>query len=315
MGNKLIVTAAPHMHAHQSTARIMWGVSLALLPAGAAGVYLFGYAALAVIGTAVAAALATEWLLQKMTRRQVTLLDGSAFLTGLLLAYNLPSGVPLWMPAVGSFFAIAVGKQIFGGLGQNIFNPALAARAFLMASWPAYMTSFRAPGFDAVASATPLSALKEGHLRQVYSYLDLFLGNKGGCIGEVCVVGLLAGAVFLFLKGYITWHIPVSYLFTTGILHYVFGPSGLFSGDWLFYLLSGGLVLGAFYMATDYVTSPLTAQGQLIYGTGCGLLTAVIRLWGGYPEGTCYAILMMNAVSPFIDRYTRGRIYGTGKMR
>ena len=315
MGNKLIVAAAPHLHARESTARIMWSVSLALLPAGAAGVYFFGYAALAVIIVSIAAALASEWVLQKLTRRQTTLSDGSAFLTGLLLAYNLPPGVPLWIPAIGAVFAIAVGKQVFGGLGQNIFNPALAARAFLMASWPAYMTSFRAPGFDAVTSATPLSALKEGHLQQVYSYLDLFMGNKAGCIGEVCVAGLLAGAVFLLLRGYITWHIPAAYLFTAGIMHYMFGHHGMFSGDWLFYLLSGGLVLGAFYMATDYVTSPLTAKGQLIYGAGCGLLTVVIRLWGGYPEGTCYAILMMNAAAPLIDRYSRRRIYGTGKAR
>jgi len=314
MEDKLIVAAAPHLHARESTARIMWSVSLALLPAGAAGVYFFGYAALAVIIVSIAVAMVSEWLLQKLTRRQTALSDGSAFLTGLLLAYNLPPGVPLWIPAIGAFFAIAVGKQIFGGLGQNIFNPALAARAFLMASWPAYMTSFRTPGFDAVTSATPLSALKEGHLQQVYSYLDLFLGNKAGCIGEVCVAGLLAGAVFLLLRGYITWHIPAAYLLTAGIMHYIFGPSGMFSGDWLFYLLSGGLVLGAFYMATDYVTSPLTVKGQLIYGVGCGLLTVVIRLWGGYPEGTCYAILMMNAAAPLIDRYTRRRIYGTGKV-
>jgi len=183
---------------------------------------------------------------------------------------------------------------------------------FLMASWPKYMTTFVKPfNYDAVTSATPLAALKEGKVLEHISYLDLFLGNRGGCIGETCILALLIGAAFLLIKGYITWHIPAVYIFTTAVFTYIFGGAQLFGGDWLFHILSGGLVLGAFFMATDYVATPLTVRGQLIFGLGCGLLTAVIRIWGGYPEGVSYAILMMNGATPFIDRYTKNRVYGT----
>ena len=282
-----------------------------LIPAGAAGIYIFGKDALWVIILGVVSALATETLTQAITRRKITVFDGSAFITGLLLAYNLPPKVPFWLPIAGSCFAIIIGKQVFGGLGQNIFNPALVGRVFLMASWPKYMTTFIQPmNYDAVTCATPLALLKEGKLVEKISYLNLFLGNKGGCIGEVCIIALLAGALFLLLKGYISWHIPITYILTTGIFTYIFGLKGLFTGDWLFHILSGGLVLAALFMATDYVTSPLTAKGQIIFGIGCGLITAVIRLWGGYPEGAAYAILMMNAATPIIDRYTKNRIYG-----
>jgi len=181
-----------------------------------------------------------------------------------------------------------------------------------MASWPKYMTTFTKPfSYDAVTSATPLAAIKEGRLLEHISYLDLFSGNRGGCIGEVCIAALLLGALILFWKKYISWHIPVTYIVTTGIFTYAFAGKALFSGDWLFHVLSGGLILGAFFMATDYVTSPLTRKGQVIFGLGCGLLTAVIRIWGGYPEGASYAILMMNAATPIIDRYTKNKIYGT----
>jgi electron transport complex protein RnfD len=174
------------------------------------------------------------------------------------------------------------------------------------------MTTFTQPiSFDAITSATPLALLKEGKLLEKIPYLDLFIGNRGGCIGEVCIAALLAGAVFLLIKGYISWHIPIPYVLVTGVFTYIFGPKGLFTGDWLFHILSGGLILGAFFMATDYVTSPLTRKGQIVFGVGCGLITAVIRLWGGYPEGVSYAILMMNAATPIIDRYTKNRIYGT----
>ncbi|MBM3246689.1 MAG: RnfABCDGE type electron transport complex subunit D [Candidatus Omnitrophica bacterium] len=307
---KLIVNVSPHLYKGESISKIMWMVFLSLVPAGAAGVYIFGPKALWVIVLTVMAALITEGLLQAMTGRKVTILDGSAALTGLLLAYNLPAQVPFWLPIVGAIFAVAIGKQIFGGLGQNIFNPALVGRVFLMASWPKYMTTFLKP-FDAVTSATPLAALKEGKLLEGISYLDLFLGRRGGCIGEVCIPALLLGALFLFVRGYISWHIPITYIVTVGVFTYIFGPRGLFSGDWLFHILTGGLILGAFFMATDYVTSPLTYKGQIIFGLGAGLVTAVIRLWGGYPEGVSYAILMMNAATPIIDRFTRNRIYGT----
>jgi electron transport complex protein RnfD len=289
----------------------MWLVFLSLAPAGIAGVLIFGLSALWIIILGVASAVFSEGIIQLLTKRRITVLDGSAFLTGLLLSFNLPPHVPFWLPIVGSFFAVAIGKQAFGGLGQNIFNPALVGRVFLMASWPKYMTSFTRPlNYDAITCATPLAVLKEGRALENISRWDLFLGLRGGCIGEVCIVALLLGALFLFYKGYISWHIPLTYIVTVGAFTYIFGQKGLFSGDWLFHILSGGLILGAFFMATDYVTSPLTYKGQIIFGLGCGLLTAIIRLWGGYPEGVSYAILMMNGAAPIIDRYTKNRVYG-----
>jgi len=314
MENRLIVSPSPHLHTEDSVQKIMWAVSLALLPAAGASVYFFGLKALWIIILAIASAVATEAILQKLSKNKVQISDGSAFLTGLLLAYNLPPSVPFWIPVVGSFFAIFIGKFVFGGLGKNIFNPALVGRAFLMSSWPGLMTSFIKPfgyKYDAITTATPLAALKEGKVMEHISNLNLFLGNRPGCIGEVCVLALLVGAIFLLIKGYISWHIPFSFIATTGFFTCVFGAKGLFNGDWLFHILSGGLILGAFYMATDYVTSPLTRKGQIIFGIGCGLITGVIRLWGGYPEGVCYSILIMNAATPLIDRYVRPRIYGT----
>lgn len=311
MKNNLIVSGSPHIHKQESVSRIMWTVVFSLIPAGVAGVIIFGLDALWVTLVAVIAAVLTEAALEIWTKKKITVLDGSAVITGILLAFNLPSNVPLWLPIVGAVFSIAIGKQVFGGLGQNIFNPALVGRVFLMASWPKYMTSFVKPfSYDAVTSATPLAVLKEGRILEHISYLDLFLGKHGGCIGEVCILALLIGAAILLIKGYISWHIPLTYVLTTAIFAYIFGAKQLFHGDWLFHILSGGLILGAFFMATDYVATPLTAKGQIIFGVGCGLLTAIIRLWGGYPEGVSYAILMMNAATPFIDRYTKSRIYG-----
>jgi Na+-translocating ferredoxin:NAD+ oxidoreductase subunit D len=297
------------LYTRESLAKIMWLVTASLVPAGIAGIFIFGISALRVIILSVLSAVASEAILQKLTGNKLTISDGSAFLTGLLLAYNLPPAVPFWLPVAGSFFAITISKFAFGGLGKNIFNPALAGRAFLMAFWPRYMVIFTTPfNYDAVTSATPLTMLKEGRLIGKISYLDLFLGKRGGCIGEVCILALLIGAVFLLLKKYISWHIPVSYIVTTGLFTYVFGPAGLFSGDWLFHILSGGLILGAFFMATDYVTSPRAVKGQVVFGIGCGLLTAMIRLWSRYPEGASYAILTMNAAVPLIDRCLKPRV-------
>jgi len=312
MTNKFLVSGSPHIHKDESVSRIMWTVVASLIPALIAGVIIFGWNALWVTLAATMAAVITELVFNLLTKKKITVLDGSAVITGILLAFNLPCTVPIWLPIVGAVFSIAIGKQVFGGLGQNIFNPALVGRVFLMASWPKYMTTFVAPfKFDAVTSATPLSALKEGKVLEHLTYLDLFLGKHGGCIGEVCILALLIGAIILLIRGYISWHIPATYIFTTAVFVYVFGGTGLFSGDWLFHILTGGLILGAFFMATDYVATPLTIKGQMIFGVGCGLLTAVIRIWGGYPEGISYAILMMNAATPFIDRYTKPRIYGT----
>lgn len=316
MTEQLIVSIAPHIKDKVSTNRIMWAVFLALIPAGAAGVFIFGANAFYAVLVAMAAAVLSEMAVLALRKQDMKIvLDGSALVTGLLLAYNLPPQVPLWIPAAGSIFAIVIGKHAFGGLGHNIFNPALAGRAFLMISWPVYMTTWQNPRWavDAVTGATPLALYRTGQcaLVQNMPMMDLFLGNRPGCIGEVCVLALLIGAAYLFIKKYITWHIPFSYIGTVALLSWAFvGCRGFFKGEALFFILSGGLVLGAFFMATDYVTSPLTARGKIIFGIGCGVLTVIIRRFSGYPEGVSYAILIMNAVVPIIDRYTFPKWFG-----
>ena len=294
----------------------MWAVTLSLIPAGGAGIFIFGIKSLFIIIASIFSALITEIVILVLRKKDLkAAYDGSAILTGLLLAYNLPPQVPLWMPIVGSFFAVSIGKQAFGGLGHNIFNPALVGRTFLMVSWPVYMTTWQNPRWkvDAVTSATPLGLYKHSglDLLRSISNWDLFIGNRGGSIGEVCVAALLMGAAFLLFKRYITWHIPATYILTIGITSWIFnGSSGFFTGDVLFFILSGGLILGAFFMATDYVTSPLSAKGKIAFGIGCGILTFLIRRFSGYPEGVSYAILMMNALVPVIDRYTFPKWFG-----
>ena len=307
--NLLTVSPAPHIRSGLTTQRIMFMVILALLPAGVAGVYIFGLYSLKVMLVSMASCVLIEFIFLKLRNKDPkTILDGSALLTGLLLAYNLPPEVPFWIPIVGGAVSIILGKQIFGGLGHNIFNPALVGRVFLHISWPVYMTTWRNPRWavDAVSTATPLA--KEG--RGVFSYADLFLGNHGGCIGEVCILMLLVGVAFLIFKKIISFHTPLSFIGTVMVLTWVFGGDGFFKGDFIFHLLSGGLVLGAFFMATDYVTGPLTKTGKVVFGIGCGMLTVIIRLKGSYPEGVSYAILFMNAMVPLIDRYTKTRTYG-----
>ncbi|TAN61057.1 RnfABCDGE type electron transport complex subunit D, partial [bacterium] len=282
MAERLSVGVSPHVHGGESVQKVMWTVFLALLPAGAAGVIIFGFAALKVIIISIASCLITEFLIQKLRRKKITLYDGSAALTGLLLAYNLSSGVPFWIPLVGGIFAVAIAKHTFGGLGANIFNPALAARAFLLASWPKQMTDFYRPlSLDAVSSATPLAMLKEGGMRSLsglgLSYGDLFLGNRPGCLGEVCALALILGAAYLLWKGYVWRQAPMGFILSLGALSWMFGGEGFLRGDFLFAILSGGLILGAFFMATDYVTTPITKKGQLVFGIGCGVITFVIR--------------------------------------
>lgn len=316
MSESLEVSIGPHIKDKVSTKRIMWAVTFSLLPAGGAGIFIFGMNSLFVIISSVAAAVITEALTLAVRKKDIgAVWDGSAVLTGLLLAYNLPPQSPLWMPVAGSFFAIAIGKQVFGGLGHNIFNPALSGRAFLMISWPLYMTTWQLPRWrtDAVAGATPLALYKQGEalIMKGSSYWDLFIGNRGGCIGEVCVIALLAGAAYLLIKKYISWHIPITFLATVALMSWAFnGRAGLFTGDALFFTLAGGLVLGAFFMATDYVTSPLSSRGKLIFGAACGVLTFLIRKFAGYPEGVSYSILIMNAATPIIDRYTFPKWFG-----
>jgi electron transport complex protein RnfD len=307
-----IVSPAPHIRSSITTQKIMYIVILALLPAGLAGVYIFGLSSLKIILISIIACVLSEAIFLMLRNKDPKIvLDGSAILTGLLLAYNLPPEVPLWLPVVGGIVSIVLGKQIFGGLGHNIFNPALVGRAFLQISWPVYMTTWKNPRWavDAVSTATPLA--REG--ARAFTYMDLFLGNHGGCIGEVCIVMLLLGAAALLLMKIISLHIPASFIGTVLLLTWMFGGEGLFRGDFMFHLLAGGLVLGAFFMATDYVTRPLTNRGKIIFGIGCGILTVVIRLKGSYPEGVSYAILFMNAVVPLIDRYTKTKVYGVIK--
>lgn len=310
--NKLTVSPSPHIKSSQTSKKIMWAVVISLIPAGIAGVYIFGISSLNVIALSILSCIFTEALFLKFRNKDPkAVLDGSAVLTGLLLAYNLPPQTPFWIPVVGGMVSIALGKQIFGGLGQNIFNPALVGRAFLQISWPVYMTAWKNPRWwpDAVSGATPLA--KEAVTN--FSYMDLFLGNRPGSLGEICVIALLVGALFLLVTKIISLHIPLSYIGTVGIITWVFGKDGFFRGDFVFNILAGGIILGAFFMATDYVTSPLTKKGRIVFGIGCGILTAIIRLRGSYPEGVCYSILFMNAAVPIIDRFTKTKKYGLVK--
>lgn len=307
----LTVSSSPHTRKKITVENIMWAVAAALLPALIAGTYFFGIEALLIVLVSVASAVILEYVIQKRSRRKVTLADGSAVITGLLLGLTLPPTVPLWIPVVGAAAALIIGKHVFGGLGHNIFNPALVGRAFLVASWPVLMTTWVRP-FDAVTSATPLGLSKMGGETALMAefgsrfslYWKLFIGNVGGSIGETSALLLLAGAGYLLYKRIITWHTPVAYVVTVTVLAYAL------RSDPLFNVLSGGLILGAFFMATDYVTTPLMDRGRIIFGVGAGIITMVIRLYGGLPEGITYSILIMNAFTPLIDRHTKPRIFG-----
>lgn len=307
--DKYVLSSSPHVRSTETTGTIMRDVIIALLPATVLGVVFFGFSALWVVLVSVAAAVATEAILQLLMKKKVTISDGSAAVTGLLLALNLPPSVPLYIPLIGSVFAIALVKQCFGGLGSNFINPALAARAFLMVSWPTQMTTWTMP-VDAVSTATPLAALKVAGAGAPSPYLDMFLGNVGGCIGETSAIALIIGGLYLIVRRVIDPRIPFVYIATVALFTWVAGPEGLFTGDVLYHILAGGLMLGAFFMATDYTTSPMSGKGKVIFALGCGVLTSVIRLWGGYPEGVSYSILLMNLVVPLIDRAFKPRMFG-----
>jgi electron transport complex protein RnfD len=325
--HKLIVSIGPHMHDEENTAKIMWTVSGALLPATLMSVYFFGMPAVMVILVSLLSALISEAVTQKILKKPFTLADGSAFLTGLLFAMNLPANAPLYIPAVGSFVAIVITKQLFGGLGYNIFNPALIGRAFVLISFPKLMTTFVPTSVmqvDAKTMATPLVLLKEegiSKLLEIYHtkmalYQDLFIGNRAGSLGETSVIALLLGGGFLLMKRYITWHVPIPFIATVGVLSWLFGgKEGLMSGDAIFHMMSGGLILGAFFMATDYVTGPSVRSAQIVFGAACGALTVLIRLKGGYPEGVMFAILLMNCFAPLLDRGMRSRVFGKAEAR
>jgi electron transport complex protein RnfD len=306
---KLIVQAPPHIRSPLTTKKIMFTVVLALTPAASAGVVFFGMRALLHILLCITSAVVTEFILQRLLRKKVTLTDGSAVVTGLLLGMNLPVAAPLWIGVVGASFAIAIVKHAFGGLGQNFMNPALAARAMLMAAWPSQMVQWVTP-FDAIATATPLAIAKAGipDATSLPLLWDMFVGMIGGSIGETSALALLAGGIYLIYKELIDYRIPLAYLGTVFVLASVFGADGMNSG--LFHILAGGVMLGAIFMATDYVTSPATTSGRWIYGIGCGLITILIRFWGGYPEGVSFSILLMNIAAPLIEKFTVPRKFG-----
>lgn len=325
--HQLIISVSPHVRSEETTSRIMWSVSASLLPATIIGAYFFGPQAVFTIILCIIAAVFSEYAFQKALKKKPSISDGSAFLTGLLLGMNLPPSVPFYIPIVGSFVAVIITKQLFGGLGFNVFNPALIGRAFLLISFPKLMTIWNEPTaafvhLDAKTTATPLGILKEegaAKLIEVFGdkinlYEQLLVGHRAGSIGETSAIALLIGAAFLFYRGYISWHIPVSFLGTAAVIAWVFGGKGaLFAGDPLLHLLSGGMILGAFFMATDYVTCPSIKKGQILFGIGCGFLTMLIRLKGGYPEGVMFAILIMNCFTPLIDRSFKTKIFGAKK--
>lgn len=325
MEKKLIVSLSPHVHSGDSIQRNMYGVLIALIPALIASVAFYGLGALVVTATSVIACMLFEWVIAKyLLKKNVnSICDGSAAITGVLLAFNLPSNLPVWIIIIGALFAIGVGKMSFGGLGNNPFNPALAGRVFLLLSFPVQMTTWPVVGqlasyVDVETAATPLAIMKgviNGapgvSLDQLPDSLALFLGNNGGCLGEVSALALVIGLVYMLWRKVITWHIPISILGTvfifSGIMHYV-NPEVYVSP--VIQLLSGGLLLGAIFMATDYVTSPMSKKGMLIYGVAIGLLTVVIRLYGAYPEGMSFAILIMNAFTPLINMYCKPKRFG-----
>ena len=317
MENSLYVSPSPHIHGGDSISKNMYGVLIALIPAFLVSLYCFGLGALIVTATSVLACVIFEYLIQRfLMKKEPTLCDGSAILTGVLLAFNVPSNLPIWIILIGALAAIGIGKMSFGGLGNNIFNPALVGRVFLLISFPAQMTTWPVPEVfpmtytDAETGATILSALHEGGAA-LPSMVDMLIGHIGGSLGEVSAIALLLGFAFLLWKKIITWHIPVSILATvfvfTGIL-YLINPT-VYVNPFI-HLLSGGLLLGSIFMATDYVTSPMSKNGMIVYGIGIGLLTSVIRIFGSYPEGMSFAILIMNAFTPLINSYIKPKHFG-----
>ena len=303
--NKLISTVSPHFSTKRDTTHIMLDVILALCPTAIASVLLFGWRALLVIAVCVGTCVLSEFLFEKLCKRENTVSDLSAVVTGLLLAFNLPVTIPVWQAIIGSVIAIIVVKQLFGGIGQNFANPAITARIIMLVAFAGEMTRWVNPvgGFfdevSAVTGATPLAAMSKG--LPLPSYLDLLLGKHGGSLGETCALALILGGLYLLVRRVITWHIPVAFIGTVALMSLVCGQ------DVLGQLLSGGLMLGAIFMATDYATTPNTKWGKIIFGVGCGLITVLIRFWGNYPEGVSYSILLMNILTPFISKLTRSK--------
>ena len=319
MANKLLVAPAPNVQTAQSTAKIMRDVVIALMPALVVSTVVFGWDVLRVVALSVASCVVFEYLIQKfLFRGPLTISNWSAVVTGVLLAFNLPASIPWWIVVIGAFVAIAVAKMTFGGLGKNPFNPALVGRVFLLIAYPVQMTTFPLPvngSFDALSGATPLAAVKHGAAADVLGTQELLLGNMPGSLGEVAALALLAGFVYLLWRRVITWHIPVTVLVTMALFAFVValarGESGAALWQFpLFHVLAGGAMLGAIFMATDYSTSPMTVRGGVIFAVGIGLITMLIRLWGAYPEGMSFAILIMNSCVPLINKYVKPKRFG-----
>ena len=322
MDSKLIVSSSPHVRSNEDTSYIMKQVIIALLPAALAGIYFFRLSAINVMFWCILGSVGFEWLYQKLSKKESTIDDFSAVVTGLLLAFNVPASLPWWMCLAGAAFAIIVVKMVFGGIGNNFVNPALAARAFLLASFPVAMTAWTKTGvnwvssgnIDAVTTATPLSFLKSGPqgiqtlTDSGTGLFDMFIGNIGGTIGETSAILLILGGLYLMYKGIINYVIPVFYIGTVAVLMFILGG---FNVEFAMYqMVAGGLMLGAFFMLTDYTTSPMTKKGQIIYAIIAGVITTVIRLYGGYPEGVSYSILFVNVMTPLIDKYTKTKVFG-----
>ena len=319
MANKLIVAPAPHVQSAQSTASIMRDVIVALMPALVVSTVVFGMDVLRVVALSVAACVAFEYLIQRfLVRGPLTVSNGSAAVTGVLLAFNLPASIPWWIVVIGAFVAIAIGKMTFGGLGKNPFNPALVGRVFLLIAYPVQMTAVPMPvngAFDALSGATPLAAVKLGAAADVVGVQELLLGNMPGSLGEVAALALLAGFAYLLWRRVIRWHVPVTVLATMAVFAFVYALGKGMTGAalWqlpLFHVLAGGAILGAVFMATDYSTSPMTVRGGVIFAAGIGVITMLIRLWGAYPEGMSFAILIMNACVPLINKYVKPKRFG-----
>lgn len=316
MAEMYTVSSSPHIRDNSSVQTIMRDVIIALLPATLAGIYFFGLQAALVILTAVLSCAASEWVWCKLSKSPNTAVDLSAVVTGLLLAFNVPPSLPLWMVVLGSIFTIIVVKCLFGGIGQNIVNPALAGRAFLLASYPVAMTTWTNP-VDGTTGATPLALLKgvEAGGAQLPTLTQAFMGQVGGCVGETSAIALLIGFAYLLYRRVITWHIPVFYLGTIAVLGSIFARGGLGATAGIYEIMVGGVMLGGIFMATDYTTSPMTKKGQIIFAVIAGALAMIIRKWGGYPEGASYSILIMNLFVPLIDKYVRPRVFGTGEVK
>ena len=329
----LQVSGSPHVHSNESVKKIMWTVVIALLPTFAVSILSFGLDALKLTLISVAACLLFEWLIQKfLLRKPCSISDGSAVITGMLLAFNVPSNLPWWIMVIGALVAIGIAKMPFGGLGNNLFNPALVGRVTLLISFPQQMTSWPTPhtwfshaAVDATTSATPLGMIKTGLAQgkdmselmgQLPSYAQMLLGEQGGSLGEVAAIAIILGGIIMLCRKVITWHIPVAFLGTAfvfaTILHLA-DPTQYIPGS--YHLLAGGMLLGAIFMATDMVTSPMSAWGKIIFGIGCGLLTIIIRVWGSYPEGVSFAILLMNAVVPLINKGFPPKRFGNATVR